>query len=90
MMTPKINTVMARLRGFAFTTKFIAVTMVPGPARIGMASGEMAIPSSKLDSLSTCTLVFFECSISNPIKKMSTPPNTLKAGIVKPKIWKIY
>jgi hypothetical protein len=90
MINAKINMVMSTLKKLAFTTKFMAVTIVPGPAIIGMANGEMATPSSNFSFSWRWILDFFDWSISNPIKKIKIPPNTLKAGIVSPKIWKIY
>jgi hypothetical protein len=56
----KINIVIPVSSKLAFTTKFIAVTIVPGPARIGMANGEIANPSSKVVSLSKWIDVFFD------------------------------
>ena len=89
-MMPKMNIVIPKLSMLSLTTKFIAVTIVPGPAKIGMAKGEIANPSSNEVSVSILAPGFFDCNISNPIKKMSIPPKTLNAGIVNPKIWKMY
>jgi hypothetical protein len=62
---------------------------VPGPASIGIASGDIAIFSSILVLDKCFTVDFFDCSISNPTKKIKIPPVILKAGIVIPNNSKI-
>ena len=42
-MKEKVAIIIPICTKLAFVVKFMAVTMVPGPARIGMANGDMAI-----------------------------------------------
>jgi hypothetical protein len=68
----------------------MAVTIVPGPARMGMANGDTATLSSKGSSSSCLMLDFLDWSISKPMKNIIMPPNNLNAGMVSPKMKNIY
>src|SRR5680860_338552 len=64
--------------------------MVPGPAKIGIARGDIEMPSLKLISVWLSMLDSWDLIISKPTKNIRIPPVILKAGIVIPNKSKTY